>query len=232
MDNVIKFLTSIFNREKILAYLRKSGPWDALFIFFLICTHSSVLASYVVPTGSMMPTIQPKDRFFVFKLPYRLKLPFTKTTIMKWGAPDRGDIIAFKNPENEEIDFTKRVIGVPGDKLEQVNNVLYINDQPVKRAHIKFQDGHDFYQESFEGIKYIVRERRSPFGGISFPSITVPPNSYFVMGDHRTNSHDSRFWSKTHFVPEENIEGKLVFRWLAWVKSPFQTVWQRFGAVD
>ncbi len=186
--------------------------WYVVFIFIILCIRSSVFASYQVPTGSMNPTILGGDFFFANKLAYRFKLPFSKETLIEWKIPERGDIIVFKYPPDEKEDYTKRVIGVPGDVIEIVNKNVYVNGTAIERRYIGRSDGALVYEENLFGVRYLVHHfpRRTAFD--TTRRATVPDGCLFVMGDNRDNSLDSRAWG---FVPFENVEGKLIVRWLS-----------------
>ncbi|MBN1499718.1 MAG: signal peptidase I [Spirochaetes bacterium] len=109
-----------------------------IFIIILLAIRWSVLGNYKVPTESMVPTIEVGDRLFANKLAYSLMVPFRDTTLIRWKTPERGDIIAFRNPNNEKEMFTKRVIGLPGDKIEIRNKKLYINDKEIPTQFASF----------------------------------------------------------------------------------------------
>lgn len=139
-----------------------------------------IIINAEVPTGSMEETIHEKSRMIGFRLSYI------------FSSPKRGDIIIFKNPDNEKENFVKRVIGIPGDYVEVKNGIVYINDEPQEEDYVYFIGG--------------VVDLRG-----DFEKTLVPENSYFVLGDSRNNSKDSRFWSTTHFVTEDKILGKAIF---------------------
>jgi signal peptidase I len=186
--------------------------WHVVFIFIILCIRSSVFASYQVPTDSMSPTIIGGDFFFANKLAYRLKLPFSKATLAEWKTPERGDIIVFKYPPNEREDYTKRVIGVPGDVVEIVDKSVYVNGTAIEKRYIGRSAGALVYEENLFGTRHLVHKfpHRTAFD--TMRRTAVPEGYLFVMGDNRDNSLDSRAWG---FVPFENVEGKLVLRWLS-----------------
>jgi signal peptidase I len=189
-----------------------------------------VVQAFKIPSGSMIPTLLVGDHILVSKLSYGMQWPtdcelqwnvppvncHTSTTLIEFGKPQRGDIIVFRFPEDEEKDFIKRIVGTPGDTVEVRNKVVFVNGQPI--------DDKDFTQRIDPGIIDGTINPRDNFG-----PVTVPEESYFVMGDNRDQSLDSRFWG---YVREEKIRGKA-FRiywswsgqgaWADWVR------WDRFG---
>lgn len=151
-------------------------------IFSLIITFSFktfICQAYKIPTGSNMPTIVTGDHLLANKYIYR------------FNPPERNDIIIFKFPKNEKIDYIKRVVAIPDDTVEIIDKKLFINQQPVEESYIINSDDH------------ILSEEKSPRD--NFGPVTVPPDSYFVLGDNRDNSFDSRFFG---FIDKEKIKGK------------------------
>lgn len=142
---------------------------------------------YRVPTGSMLPTIQLGDHILTNKMAYDFKLPFTEMSLTKTGEPKRGDVMVFIYPKDESINFVKRVIGLPGETLKIENNRLYINNEELDEAYLPPEGRVAIYQHQLE--------------------VTIPEDMYFVMGDNRENSLDSRYWG---FVPRKNVKGKAL----------------------
>jgi signal peptidase I len=189
-----------------------------------------VVQAFKIPSGSMIPTLLVGDHILVSKLSYGFQWPadckfqwnvppvncYTSTTVIEFGKPQRGDVIVFRFPEDEEKDFIKRIVGTPGDTVQLRNKVVLVNGQPL--------DDKAFTQRIDPGIIDSTINPRDNFG-----PVTVPEGSYFVMGDNRDQSLDSRFWG---YVREEKIRGKA-FRiywswsgqgnWTEWVR------WDRFG---
>lgn len=189
-----------------------------------------VVQAFKIPSGSMIPTLQIGDHILVSKLSYGLQWPadcklqwnfppvncYTSNTVIEFGKPQRGDIIVFRFPEDEEKDFIKRIVGTPGDTVQVRNKVVLVNGQAL--------DDKAFTQRVDPGMIDGTINPRDNFG-----PVTVPEASYFVMGDNRDQSLDSRFWG---YVREEKIRGKA-FRiywswsgqgnWTEWVR------WERFG---
>jgi signal peptidase I len=203
--------------------------WYVVFILAILCIRSSVFASYRVPTGSMNPTILEGDFFFANKLAYRLKLPFSKTTVAGWQAPERGDIVVFKLPGDEREMYTKRVIAVPGDAIEIVDKQIRVNGIAVDRNVVERSGGTLVCEEDLFGVRYRVyyATRKTHFDDMR--KIVVPENHLFVMGDNRDNSYDSRAWG---FVPFENVEGEMVVRWLSIDPSTHLPRFDRIGLIN
>lgn len=184
----------------------------------------SVIASpYKIPSGSMIPTLKIGDFIFVSKFSYGLKIPFTNKNFIDFDGPERGDIVVFVEPERERVDFIKRVIGLPGDTIEVKKDILFINGQEVPRVEMTNKDilyDHPFptiqsmaklYTETLpEGNTHTVMEFKPRVE--DFGPYTVPQGHYFMMGDNRDSSSDSRFWG---FLPRENIRGRAQFIWLS-----------------
>jgi signal peptidase I len=211
----------------------KPGFWSpenlrSLFVLLLLifCFRWSVASPYHVPTASMEPTIKVGDRLLAFKLSYDFKLPFTEIDLASWAKPDRGDIVVFRYPKDPDIDYVKRVIGVPGDKIYVEENVVYINGVAQKQVSFDSDrsiltdindnpDQKNLFKEDLSGVEHWVIQNKSDFRlsifGNRFPSegeFVVPEDSYFVMGDNRDNSTDSRAWG---VVPKSYVKGKALF---------------------
>ncbi len=186
-------------------------------IVVVVSTFRSSIADWNdVPTQSMEPTILVGDRFFVNKLAYDLKIPFTTWRVAEWNGPKSGEIIVFYSPDDGER-MVKRVIGVPGDHIEMRSNQLYINgaaiglqtDSSGEFGSIDLTDPapHVFVKESLTSSTHAMMLQPTRQARRSFGEITLPRDQYFVMGDNRDNSRDSRFFS---FVPRDQILGQAV----------------------
>jgi signal peptidase I len=175
---------------------------------------ASIADWYDVPTGSMKPTIIEGDRVFVNKLAYDLKIPFTNWRIAHWSDPARGDIVVFPSPA-DGIRLVKRVIGLPGDVISMQNNQLSVNGSPVKYESLQSDIVRKFPIDQKDRFQFLKEELPTKNHSLmlipsrpamrSFPPIKVPAGQYFMMGDNRDDSGDSRYFG---FVDREKIAGK------------------------
>ncbi len=184
-----------------------------------------------IPSGSMLPTLEVGDFILVSKFNYGVRLPVINKKIIELGNPERGDVVVFRYPENPSIDYIKRVIGVPGDEIGYYNKVLYINGKMAEQQPI------GDYAAGFYNFKRITEKLPDPeldhnilvsdLQAASDFVLVVPAKSYFVMGDNRDNSRDSRVWG---FVPDENLVGRAFFVWMSWEWKHWPK-WHRVGSV-
>jgi signal peptidase I len=180
-------------------------------MILIVSSLRSVLADWNdVPTGSMKPTIQEGDRVVVNKLAYDLKIPFTTFEITKWDDPHRGDIVVLFSPV-DGVRLVKRVVAVPGDNVEMRDNQLYVNGKIAKQTQIAFAtvEGGSAYvlDEDLDGHNHKVMLTPEIPAVRSFGPVAVPPGNYFVLGDNRDNSNDSRFIG---FIERRRIVGRAV----------------------
>jgi signal peptidase I len=172
-----------------------------LFALVLFASRSSFADWYLVPTGSMLPTIVEGDRIFVDKMAYRLEVPFTDIEIMQTGQPKRGDIVVF-NSQKADNRLVKRLIGEPGDRVAMFDNNLIING-----AQISYSNSENEFQktEYLDNVAHIVQFMPVAEARDNFAEVIVPQGHYLVLGDNRNNSADSRYYG---FVPAIEIQGK------------------------
>lgn len=176
----------------------------ALFIFLMIIFRSALADWNVVPTGSMKPTILEGDRILVNKLAYDLKFPLTHLSIHRFGDPKRGDIVVFDS-KPADTRLVKRVIGLPGDVVEMMDNQLAINGIEARYSNVAYAADAIFAIESYVGMSHRIELSRTGPGRLSsFGPVKVPEAHYLVLGDNRDNSADSRVYG---FIPRDEIIG-------------------------
>ena len=173
-----------------------------------------VVQAFKIPSGSMKNTLLVGDHLLVNKFLYGTHIPFTNMILMPIRDPKRGDIIVFKYPEDESKDFIKRVIGTPGDVVQIIAKKVYINGKPIPEPYTIYRD---------DQILPKSMDAKDNFG-----PIFVPPRKYFMMGDNRDRSHDSRFWG---FVDESKIIGKAMVLYWSWDGDGSSIRWDRIGHI-
>jgi len=205
-----------------------------------VVVRSFLFQPFNIPSGSMIPTLLIGDYLFVSKYAYgysKHSFPFSpdlfECRIMA-SDPVRGDVVVFKFPQDNSTDFIKRVIGLPGDKIQMINDVLYLNGKPVPRERVANyvgvldgEEGHwTQYRETLPGGKSYVTLDKTKDGPLDNTELfVVPPGHYFMMGDNRDNSDDSR--EAVGYVPADNLEGKALFRFFSTDGSArFWEVWK------
>jgi len=195
-----------------------------------------VVEAFKIPSGSMIPTLTIGDHLLVNKFVYGPRIPFMDTRIFTWKEPQRGEVIVFKYPENEDKNFIKRIVGLPGDKIQIINGKLFINDQvvPIKAtsapADKSIEEGLSFgkpmlYEERLGTVTHTMQYLVDQSGKNDGPWL-VPKDSVFVMGDNRDNSQDSRFWG---FVKENKILGRAFIIYWSWDGDGRWVRWERIG---
>ncbi|QNN56321.1 signal peptidase I [Diaphorobacter ruginosibacter] len=208
-----------------------AGLFPVILVVFLL--RSFLFEPFKIPSGSMYPTLWVGDLILVNKFTYGLRLPVLNTRVTQGKAPQRGDVVVFRYPPQPNVDYIKRIVGVPGDKVAYLNKRLTVNGQPVPTTAMT-----DFFEE--DAMRYF-KQFKEKFGdnthnvlnnndapafiqgasnfqyrdkctySVEGVTCTVPEGNFFVMGDNRDNSLDSRYWG---FVPEGNIVGRAFFIWM------------------
>jgi len=198
-------------------------------IFFaVLLLRSFLIEPFRIPSGSLEPTLLVGDFLAVNKFIYGLRLPVLDKEILPISHPKTGDIIVFRWPPSPSFDYIKRVIGVPGDTVSYHNKVLTINGVEAKQTFVRYTtdessgDAVAEYRENLKGVEHaIFKHADTPAADFE---VKVPPNSYFVMGDNRDDSADSRYWG---FVDEEYIRGKAFIIWMSWDSKTYRIRWKR-----
>lgn len=183
----------------------------------VLVVRSFLFEPFQIPSGSMIPTLQVGDFILVNKFEYGLRLPVIGTKIVSINEPQRGDVMVFKEPDNPNINFIKRVIGIPGDEIRYLNKKLTINGQPVPEKYVaQLRDqsrAYQLFEESIDGKSFEIRKDLGVRSLRAEGVWVIPHGQYFMMGDNRDRSNDSRYWGT---VPEKNIVGKAVYIWMHW----------------
>ena len=189
-------------------------------ILAVLLLRSFLVEPFRIPSGSMMPTLLVGDFILVNKFAYGIRLPVMNNKVIEIGEPLRGDVVVFRYPKDPTVDYIKRVVGLPGDRVGYFNKVVYINGEAIGQVPAGIyvgkgsgisMSGASKRSEQLNGVQHdILVMQRSP--GLE-GEFVVPDGEYFVMGDNRDNSNDSRFWGS---VPEANLVGKAFRIWMNW----------------
>jgi signal peptidase I len=208
-------------------------------IILVLVIRSFLFEPFRIPSDSMMPTLFDGDFIFVSKYSYGLRLPVSNTLVLATGTPQRGDVIVFRLPPNPKINYIKRLVGLPGDRIRvDENNQLFVNDQPMLQEPAPNYRGpkQDMWNYIDVPTKFEQLDQKRHLimfatGGVKPGEWTVPPKHYFFMGDNRNNSKDSRWLDEPDapgFVPEQNLVGKAVRIWLN-LDTRDGPLWRRIG---
>ena len=213
------------NKEPLLVEYGKSF-FPVLFIVLVL--RSFLVEPVQIPSGSMKPTLDVGDFILVNKFSYGIRLPVIDKKIIEVGDPQRGDVMVFRYPSDPTVNYIKRVVGLPGDKIRYTSDKkLYINDQLVAEQLVGNEPGTlgsaALYKEKLGEVEHMIRKEMSRYRAPPGKEWTVPAGHYFMMGDNRDNSNDSRYWddpnipkSELGMVPDENIVGKAFAVWMSW----------------
>ncbi|MBH20808.1 MAG: signal peptidase I [Rhodobiaceae bacterium] len=211
---------------------------SAILIAFFIRTF--LLQPFTIPSGSMLPNLLVGDYLFVSKYSYgysKYSIPFSPNIIsgrLFGREPTRGDVAVFRLPKDTSIDYIKRIIGLPGDTVKVLEGVVYVNNRPLDQS--LFETDYKYYKyynpdkvliESIEDKSYVILNLDSESIGDNTGTYIVPENHYFMMGDNRDNSLDSRFIEQVGYVPYENLIGRAEFLFFSSDRSiPLWKIWQ------
>lgn len=246
----LTFITGLVYLVDVLFFAKrrkqqnKKMPWWAEYgrsffpiLLLVLIIRSFIVTPFRVPSGSMEPTILPNDFVAVNQFAYGLRLPVLNTKILSIGEPKRGDVVVLRYPGDPSVDYVKRVVGIPGDHIVYKNRQLYVNGEKIKqkllgdREDIEEPASNNVpawqYEEDLTGVKHAILLWKTETRQDDPVDIVVPSNYYFMMGDNRDNSADSRFFG---FVPEENLVGKAFLIWFSWSGFKNGLVrWSRIG---
>ena len=221
--SIVSINNSIFRNIKEFS----SSVFPILLLVLII--RSFFIEPYKIPSGSMIPTLMIGDFILVDKNIYGYKLPLSDITLISNEDPQRGDVVVFKYPENKKINYIKRVVGLPGDRITYKNKRLYVND--IEYLHTQIDHNFDpveiadgqVYIENNSYKEYLILNQSSPPFNFEYQ---VPDETYFVLGDNRDNSNDSRYWGP---VPRENLVGKAFYIWMFWNFDSYYSFFDRVG---
>lgn len=212
--------------NRIIEYARSFFP-----IFFtVLLLRSFLIEPFRIPSGSLEPTLLVGDFLAVNKFAYGLRLPVIEKKLVAIANPKLGDIAVFRWPPNPTYDYIKRVIGVGGDHILYHNKILTINGKEMKQTFVEYTIDESSgkpvakYRENLNGIEHDIY-RRPDVPAVDF-DITVPKGQYFMLGDNRDDSADSRFWG---YVSDEYLRGKAFLIWMSWSGKRDMLRWSRIG---
>jgi signal peptidase I len=213
------------NKEPLLVEYGKSF-FPVLFIVLVL--RSFLVEPFQIPSGSMKPTLDVGDFILVNKFSYGIRLPVLDQKIIEIGDPQRGDVMVFRYPSDPSVNYIKRVVGLPGDHVRYTSDKrLFVNGELVAKKLIGSEPGTlgsaELYEEQLGAVEHQIRQEMSRYRAPPDNEWTVPAGHYFMMGDNRDNSNDSRYWDDPNIpkaelgmVPDKNIVGKAFAVWMSW----------------
>lgn len=209
-------------KEKKSRFRREIEGWIWALVVALFLRYF-VLQAYRIPSGSMEDTLLPGDFLLVFKPIYGIEIPYTQIKFFQFVKPSRGDIVIFRYPLDPSKDFVKRCIGLPGDTIEIKNKIVYVNGKKIFEPYAIHKDSriipplmkveNEFERKEFQRMWEERELIDEPKVRDNFGPVVVPEGSYFVLGDNRDNSSDSRFWGP---VPEKYLKGIPLIIYFSW----------------
>ena len=197
----------------------------------VLVLRSFVIEPFQIPSSSMVPTLKVGDFIVVNKWTYGIRLPVIRNKIIELNSPERGDVMVFF-PPHEERYFIKRVVGLPGDEIHVLNGVLYVNGDKMSQKVLADEEAAPrsvVMTENLTGVEHAIQKRLLPTRLSQNFTAVVPQGHYFMMGDNRDNSSDSRVWGP---VPEERIVGKAFARWMFWNEFLSLPSFERAGKIQ
>lgn len=215
----------------LVEYARSFFP--VLLIVLLL--RSFLVEPFRIPSGSMMPTLLSGDFILVNKFAYGLRVPVLKKKMVEIGEPKHGDVVVFRFPEDPSVDYIKRIVGVPGDVIGYYKKTVYINGKAMTQqangtyigsgAGVNMSGALEQLEQLDQVKHHILIDPNAP---TQEGEVRVPEGHYFVMGDNRDNSNDSRYWG---MVPEANLVGKAFMIWMNWDSQGDGVTWCRLGTI-
>ncbi len=194
-------------------------------VFLIVCVRWLLIEPFVIPSGSMIPSLLIHDHIFVNKLKFGVHVPFQNQFLLQWGHPQHGEVVVFRFPDNPEVFYVKRVIAVAGEEVSvregrvSVNGVVYAQSSATRPRQNAVENSDDDFSESSGEFQYERETSKRTYWirhlnkqASNYAAVKVPNGQFFVLGDNRDQSNDSRFWG---FVPEENLIGTAARIWLS-----------------
>ena len=222
-------ITTTLKESAFVEYCKSFFP----VLLAVLLLRSFLVEPFRIPSNSMMPTLLTGDFILVNKYVYGIRLPVLNNKVVEIGEPERGDVVVFRYPRDPSVDYIKRIVGLPGDKVGYYNKTVYINGDPVGQVPA------GVYIGVGSGIAMSgASERQEQLGEVLHDILVMPhapgvegeyvvgEDEYFVMGDNRDNSNDSRYWGP---VPESNLVGKAFRIWMNWDSANGGIDWNRIG---
>ncbi|RON54808.1 signal peptidase I [Pseudomonas frederiksbergensis] len=213
------------NKEPLLVEYGKSF-FPVLFIVLVL--RSFLVEPFQIPSGSMKPTLDVGDFILVNKFSYGIRLPVIDKKVIEVGDPQRGDVMVFRYPSDPNVNYIKRVVGLPGDQIRYTaDKRLFVNGESIAEQLVGSEPGTlgsaELYEEKLGAAEHQIRKEMSRYRATPDHTWTVPAGHYFMMGDNRDNSNDSRYWDDPNIpkdllgmVPDKNIVGKAFAVWMSW----------------
>ena len=218
------------NRKKKKSALEDWTESLIVAIILAAIVKAFLIQTYMVPTGSMEKTILVGDFLFGNRLSYGIKVPFENKFIVQWKKPERGQIVIFKYPYANKL-FVKRCVGLPGDTIQLINKILYVNHKKMNERYAQHIDPVTYPPLEIDSslVQQYWMKREFMYTGLSvrdnFGPVVVPKDSYFMMGDNRDNSDDSRFWGP---LKDKYVAGTPLFIYFSWNnKTPLYQIWRK-----
>ncbi|ATR84523.1 MULTISPECIES: signal peptidase I [Pseudomonas] len=213
------------NKEPLLVEYGKSF-FPVLFIVLVL--RSFLVEPFQIPSGSMKPTLEVGDFILVNKFSYGIRLPVIDKKVIEVGDPKRGDVMVFRYPSDPNVNYIKRVVGLPGDQIRYTSDKkLFVNGQLIAEQLVGTEPGTlgsaELYKEKLGEVEHLIRKEMGRYRMPPDQQWVVPAGHYFMMGDNRDNSNDSRYWDDPNIpkelhgmVPDKNIVGKAFAVWMSW----------------
>lgn len=198
-------------------------------LLVVLVLRSFLVEPFQIPSGSMLPTLEVGDFILVNKYAYGIRLPVAGTKVMEIGDPQRGDVMVFKFPVEPSINYIKRVVGVPGDEIRYEDKVLYVNDEPVETSFVARLGDENLLEVRVNDTAHRIYQSRGRNDPNAEGEWRVPEGHYFVVGDNRDNSKDSRYWG---MVPDDHVVGRAFAIWMHWESLTSLPSFHRVGRIE